>query len=287
MPIPAGGNSLIVGASGAVGRFLLSKLEGAPQSLFAVSRKSDERDDENVVWLQGDLFGDMPDLADANIETIYSVGPLDGLARWLGAVRLPVLRRIVALSSMSVEVKADSSDAMERALAVRLRRAENEVIAFCQSNAVACVLLRPTLIYGAGVDRSVSALARFGQRWRVFPTISGATGLRQPIHADDLAAACIAAASAATNTAKIFAVGGGEQLSFADMLRRIRANLGVRTMPAPIPLVLARSALRLLRLHPRWRYLREGLIDRLQVDQIVDNGAAFRELHWRPRRFMP
>lgn len=270
-----------------MGRYLLAQLRQSPQPQFALSRRLIEREVGNVVWLQGDLFGDMPDLVDANIETIYSVGPLDGLAQWLCGARLPALRRIVALSSMSVEVKADSSDGKERALASQLRHSENEVIAFCQANAVAGVLLRPTLIYGAGVDRSVSALLRFGHRWRLFPVISGATGLRQPIHADDLAAACISASSTAAIPTKTLAVGGGEQLSFADMLGRIRASLAVRTIPVPVPLMLARTALRLLRLHPRWRYLSEGLIDRLQVDQIVENGPACRDLHWRPRSFLP
>ena len=229
----------------------------------------------------------MPNLADAHIETIYSVGPLDGLARWLDVAKLPGLRRIVALSSMSVEVKAGSSDPSERALASRLRRAENDVIAFSQSKAVACVVLRPTLIYGAGVDQSVSALARFGERWHVFPMIPGATGLRQPIHADDLASACIAAALIAAIPAKIFAVGGGEQLSFADMLGRIRGGISTCTIALLVPLGLARIALRLLRLHPRWRHLRAGLVDRLQVDQIVDNDPACRDLHWQPRSFLP
>ena len=286
MPGPTGDTCLIVGASGAVGRFLLSKLERTPASVFALSRRSVASDGSNVAWLQGDLFGDMPELADAHIETIYSVGPLDGLARWLSVAKLPGLRRIVALSSMSVVVKADSADPAERALASRLRRAENDVIASCQSKAVACVMLRPTLIYGAGVDQSVSALARFGQRWHVFPVIPGATGLRQPIHADDLAVACMAAASTAAITAKIFAVGGGEQLSFADMLGRIRASIPTRTIPLPVPLGLSRIALRWLRLHPRWRHLQDGLIDRLQVDQIVDNGPVCRDLHWQPRGFL-
>ena len=32
------------------------------------------------------------------------------------------------------------------------------------------------------------------RRWRVFPYVAGANGLRQPVHADDLAAACVALA---------------------------------------------------------------------------------------------
>lgn len=229
----------------------------------------------------------MPDLADASIETIISVGPLDGLAQWLSTMQMPTLRRIVALSSMSVVVKADSDDPAERSMAARLADAEAAVVTFCRSNAVAYVLLRPTLIYGAGVDRSISALARFGQRWHLFPSVRGATGLRQPIHADDVAAACIGASSIDPSPALSLAVGGGEQLSFAAMLARTRASIAAPTIPIAVPLSLARIGLRVLRLHPRWRHLHDGLIDRLCVDQIVDNAPASLLLSWHPRAFMP
>lgn len=255
--------------------------------MFALSRQTNDARGDGVEWMQGNLFGNMPVLTNVPFDTIYSVGPLDGFARWLRDQQLPGLKRIVALSSMSVMVKADSTDPAERAIAARLRESESAVIAFCQFHGVACVLLRPTLIYGAGVDRSVTALARFGERWRIFPSIPGATGLRQPIHADDLAAACIAAASTAGTHTKTFSLGGGEQLSFAELLVRIRASIAERTLSIPLPMILARIALRLLRLHPHWRYLHEGLIDRLQVDQVVDNDPVCRSLHWQPRNFEP
>lgn len=266
---------------------MLARLAPTGRRVFALSRQACECGDGEVEWLQGNLFGDMPDLASAPIDTIVSVGPLDGLAQWLSTTQIPALRRIVALSSMSVVVKAASQDPDERAIAARLADAEAAVIAFCRSNDVACVLLRPTLIYGAGLDRSISALARFGQRWRVFPSIPAATGLRQPIHADDLAAACIASSSIDASPALVLAVGGGEQLSFAAMLSRTRASLSMRTIPIPVPLALARIALRALRLHPRWHHLHRGLIDRLCADQVVDNGPASQLLSWQPRGFTP
>ena len=57
---------------------------------------------------------------------------------------------------------------------------------------IACTVFRPTLIYGAGTDRSLAPIARFARRWRVLPVPLGANGLRQPVHARDLAAACVA-----------------------------------------------------------------------------------------------
>ncbi len=281
------GACLILGASGTVGRYLTVRLRESASELLALSRRQVVDSSGRIRWIQGDLYGDVPDLSGARIHTIYSVGPLDGLARWLRSSDLPSLRRVVALSSMSLEVKAKSSDPTERELAARLAIAEREVVDFCTSRAIACVLLRPTLIYGGGSDRSLSLLADVGKRWRFFPSIPGASGLRQPIHADDLAAACVAAIASAGPVHKIIRLGGAEQLTFGAMLSRTREVLSVWTIPVRIPVRSARTLLRLLRLLPRWRHLDQGLVDRLQQDQIVDNELAIRELGWQPGKFDP
>ena len=281
------GPCLICGASGTVGRFLLVRLREFDSPLTALSRHFAEEPDGRVRWIRGDLYDDLTDLGEAETQFIYSVGPLDGFARWLRSARMPSLRRIVALSSMSLEVKAQSSDPAERELAARLATAEREVIDLCSAREIACIVLRPTLIYGGGSDRSLSLLAKVGRRWRLFPSIPGATGLRQPIHADDLAAACVAAMAISGLKAKVFRLGGAERLTFGAMLARTRAGLPVRTLPILIPMPLARLALRLLRLLPRWRHLEQGLVDRLQVDQVVDNEQAMQELGWQPGKFEP
>ncbi|MFZ2237341.1 MAG: hypothetical protein WAV67_13305 [Dokdonella sp.] len=278
---------LILGASGTVGRFLTARLRGSTSKLLALSRREVATGNDHIRWIRGDLYGDVPDLHETPVQLIYSVGPLDGLAQWLRAARLPSLRRVVALSSMSLEVKAQSRDPAERDLAARLASAEREVIDFCSGRDIACVVLRPTLIYGGGSDRSLSLLAKVGRRWRVFPSIPGATGLRQPIHADDLAAACVAAMAIAGPLPKILRVGGAEQLTFGAMLSRTRGSLSLWTIPVWIPMRSARALLRLLRLLPRWRHLDQGLVERLQQDQIVDNEPAMRELNWHPGNFDP
>ncbi len=237
------GACLILGASGTVGRYLTVRLRESTSELLALSRRGVATEDRGIRWIQGDLYGDVPDLGDARIHSIYSVGPLDGLAQWLRTARLPVLRRVVALSSMSLEVKAQSNDPAERDLAARLASAEHDVIDFCSDRGIACVVLRPTLIYGGGSDRSLSLLAKVGRRWRLFPSIPAASGLRQPIHANDLASACVAAMEIAGQPPKIVRLGGAEQLTFAAMLSRTRAGLPVWTIPVRIPVQLARLAL--------------------------------------------
>ena len=281
------GVCLVLGASGTVGRFLMARLRESGLPLLSLSRRPVENGDDRIRWIRGDLYNDVPDLSEWSIQSIYSVGPLDGLAQWLRSARLPSLQRVVALSSMSLEVKAQSSDPVERDIAARLANAERLVLDWCSNRDIACVLLRPTLIYGGGSNGSLALLANFGQRWRMFPSIPGATGLRQPIHADDLATACISAMTRAESLPNIIRVGGAEQLSFAAMLSRTRGSLPCWTIPVPVPIRLTRVVLRVLRCFPRWRHLDHGLVDRLQHDQTIDNGVAMYKLGWLPGRFDP
>jgi len=182
--------ALVTGASGAIGHFLLPRLLGAGYEVIALSRVERAGDDARLQWRVGDLDHAMPELP--ALDFVASCGPLDAFSRWFA--RTPVrTARVVAFSSMSIESKHDSADAVERALAGRLRAAEELVVATAQAHACQWTVLRPTLIYGAALDRSLTPLAHFAQRWRVFPRIAAARGLRQPVHADDVAQAVLAA----------------------------------------------------------------------------------------------
>jgi nucleoside-diphosphate-sugar epimerase len=103
------------------------------------------------------------------------------------------VRRLIAFSSTSAATKADSAEPEERAVAARLRDGEAAVQAFCDARGVAWTVFRPTLIYAEGRDANVSRLARLIARWRVFPLAGEGRGRRQPVHAEDLALACLQA----------------------------------------------------------------------------------------------
>lgn len=265
--------ALVWGASGAIGRFLLPRLLDAGYEVIALSRIARGGDDERLQWRVGDLDRAMPDLP--AFDLVASCGPLDAFARWFA--RTPArIGRVVAFGSMSVQSKQDSQDVAERALAARLREAEQSVAASAQARACAWTVLRPTLIYGAALDRSLTPLARFARRWRVFPRISAACGLRQPVHADDLAGACVAAIANPHSAGKVYALGGGERLAFATMLERVHASLPFRAAPLPVPLTLLRPFAR-----------RIPAIGRLRLDLVADDSAAVADLGWAPRAFRP
>lgn len=268
--------ALVAGASGAVGRFLLPRLRDAGYDVIALSRRPREHGSGFPRWIVGDLDRDVP--LPLPPDVVFSVGPLDSFARWFARAPLQGSPRVVALGSMSIDSKRDSVDAAERDVAGRLLAAERQLADACAQRGSVWTVLRPTLIYGAGVDRSLTPLARFALRWRVFPRVHGARGLRQPVHADDLAAACLAVLRHPACAGRTYALGGGERLSFDAMLERVRVSLPRRSAPLPLPLAAARL-LACAGLAPA------AAVDRLTRDLVADDAAARTDFGWSPRGF--
>jgi nucleoside-diphosphate-sugar epimerase len=268
-------SNLVFGATGAIGCFLLPKLRGRGERVVAVSRQpGPDRHGNGIEWLRADLFAAMPPVPP--VETVYSLGPLDAFARWFAGTNDDgETRRLVAISSMSAESKQDSVDAGERELAARLRDAEERVLSTALRRGIACTIFRPTLIYGGGSDRSLAPLARFARRWHVLPIPLGASGLRQPVHAADLAHACIAVLANPTTFGRVYALGGGERLRFDAMLAQIARTPARSAIAVPVPIGLLRVAMR----------GRAGALSRLRADLVADNGPAEHDFGYAPRAF--
>ena len=267
---------LVFGASGSVGRFLLPQLL-QQHRVIAVSRAPRA---DGAGWINGDLND--PHMAWPQAEIAISLGPLDAFAAWLQRYPATTLRRVIALSSMSAESKRDSIDPLERALAERLRAAETMLMGVAAERGVACTLFRPTLIYGAGTDRSLAPIARFARRWRVLPVPLGASGLRQPVHARDLAGACAAVVASSVTFGKIYPIGGGERLRFDAMLIRLRDAVPGFVVLLPLPMVA-------LRLAARSRHasrLSASAVARLRESLIADNADAARDFGYVPAAFL-
>src|SRR3546814_433619 len=177
-------SALVFGGSGQIGRPLLVYLHRRGWQVIAVSRR-EQPAMPGVRWLRGDLqaVGLQP-----RVDAIFSCGPLDHFARWY-AQSLVECPRVVAFGSTSVEVKQDSADAAERDLAMRLREGEAGVLAAASARNAAATLLRPTLVYGAAGDRTLTRIATMAARWHRFALPRNANGLRQQVHVEDLATA--------------------------------------------------------------------------------------------------
>lgn len=275
-------SALVFGASGQIGDALLPRLRAAGIDTVAVSRSA-HADAEGLRWLRGDLDAHAPALPEG-LGAIFSLGPLDVFARWAARTRVAV-PRIVAFGSTSVLTKDDSIDAAERDVARRLREAEAALFAHGERHAIAITVLRPTLIYGAGRDRTLSRVAAFARRWRFFPLPRNATGLRQPVHVEDLAKAAFAALDARATFGRAYALPGGETLPYAQMLHRVLAALDPPARLVTLPTTLFRVAYAGARAFGFAEG--EGPLQRLDRDLVFDAASAVQDFGYAPRPFRP
>lgn len=276
-------HALVFGASGQVGTPLLERLAGEGWRVHAVSRQQ-HADAPGVQWLRGDLAGveGLPDAVDA----IFSCGPLDLFARWYPdcAVRTP---RIVAFGSTSASSKQASDDDGERDLAKRLLDAEALLFATGKRRDAAITILRPTLIYGAGRDQSLTRIAQLALRWGRFVLPRNAEGLRQPVHVDDLADAAWRACQSDASHGRSYDLPGGETLAYREMVRRVLACLQPPPSLHELPLPMFRGVMAAARARGIAADLTPAAVARMRADLVFDDAPARRDFGYAPRAFAP
>jgi nucleoside-diphosphate-sugar epimerase len=275
--------ALVFGGSGQIGAALLPRLRASGWEVVAVSREPRE-ERPGVRWLRGDLVRceGLPRAVDA----IFSCGPLDHFARWYagGQVASP---RVVAFGSTSVWAKQGSADAAERALAQALAAGERQVFDAATAVAAQATLLRPTLVYGAGRDQTIARMARFAVRWGRLPIPAGATGLRQPVHVDDLAQAAMAVLRVPAASGRAYDLPGGETLAFREMAARTLAVLPGRPRLLELPAPLFGALALLSRAAGRGPGVGAGAIARLREDLVFDASPARAAFGYSPRPYKP
>jgi nucleoside-diphosphate-sugar epimerase len=275
--------TLVLGLSGQLGDALRPKLAARGIGVVAVSRAAHPPED-GLDWRVG-LLQAMPALPEG-IDTILSLGPLDAFADWY-ALAAPAAQRVIAIGSAGVHDKRDSPDPAERALAARLGDAEARLFAAAAARGAQATVLRPTLLYGAGRDRSLAPLVALARRWRVLPIPAGAVGLRQPVHVDDVAAAVLACLQAPAPITASVDVPGGETLPFAAMLARTLARQAPGARLWRVPTWLFRLGLACAGARVPPAVSAAGFIGRLNRDQVFDAGPAQRLLGRPLRGFDP
>lgn len=273
----------VTGATSQIGYYLLPRLQQAGFHVTAYSRHP-QSNTTSIVWQQQDLTTQPLRLTQPSI--LFHCAGIPLLPHILA--NLPdnaPLQRVLAFSSTSALSKQTSADAEERAIAMQLHQTEQASIDYCNQHQIAWTLFRPTLIYGCGRDQNVTFIARFIQRWGFFPVFGAALGLRQPVHADDLAQACLQAWNNNTTHAQIYTLSGGETLSYRAMLTTIFEYLDRKPRIITVPLPLLQLSLFVLRVLPRFRHLNSTMARRMNQNLVYDHHAAQRDFAYQARAF--
>ena len=282
----------VAGASSQLGVFLLPQLRSAGFRVQALSRSAPLRPLDvapGVTLLKTSFLAD-GERRDQVLQLpppdyLVSAAPLELALRLV--LRHPGLQRVVAFSSSSVLSKADSNDRSERRLMRSLAAGEEALVAACSERGISLLLLRPTMIYGCGMDRNVSRLAAMARRHGVIPLAGAASGLRQPVHAEDLADLAVRALRTSAGLDTVSPACGGDSLTYREMAQRIAAAVPrrVRLLSLPVGVMVALLRVRALLSGPDG--INAEMVRRQNRDLVFDDSALRRSLDWSPRPFRP
>ena len=275
---------LLTGASSQIGVFALPMLVKAGFRVIAVSRKG--KPDaypclDQVKWLNE---SDALDAA-SDYQYLLSAGPLQLALKFL--VNSNQFKTAVVFSSSSVETKQQSGNTAERDQIRGMLSLESDLSSISENKGLKLVIFRPTLIYGCGLDTNISRLAEWIRRFGLMPVNGKAEGLRQPVHAQDLATVACTALLSKDDLPRVMNLPGGDTLSYSDMVSRIFSALG--------------KPVRLWHL-PQWLFVfiagvanavkltggvNSEMIRRQRSDLVFEDRQARALLNYKPRPFAP
>lgn len=280
----------VLGATSLVGTLLLPLLSKAGWGVVAFSRQhkgdSSCSNTKLIEWVdlqEAQRIGSV--FSEAEINHWICVAPIWVLSDYFPMLRAHGAQRVVALSSTSRFSKDNSSDLAEQALAQRLAEAEAGFIAWAEKHNVSWVILRPTLIYGLDRDQNISVISRVIARFGFFPLFGTARGLRQPVHAMDVAMASMATLTRPLSANCAYSLSGGETLSYREMVGRVFQHLDRPVRFIKVPLWMFRMAVTLLRMLPRYKHWSAAMAERMNQDLVFDHADATRDFDFSPRAF--
>jgi nucleoside-diphosphate-sugar epimerase len=273
---------LVIGGSGLVGGYIVEHLVRRGERVLAVSRS--RREEGGAEWLRADL--EQPDTLNIpSFETLYCTADAILLAKALPRIFNLSIKRAVVFSSTSVLTKRDTEIAEERETIRKLAAAEQRIVALCEQNNVGWTILRPTLIYAEGRDTNITPLSHLIRRFGFMPLVGGAPGLRQPVHAEDLAIGAIAAAASSATLSKFYSLPGPETLSYREMMGRVFDGMRLPRRLVSIPPWLWRAGFGLAK--PLFPGANVAMGIRMMKDMTFDPTPAIRDFSWNPRDFHP
>ena len=293
---------LVFGARSDVGDALNSRLNACGLRTVSVTRHSDAiRTSLLASTIHPEMAVRNNNGAGLNVVAVVSLCPiweLSAYERFLGASvgdRTPW----IVLSSTSAVTKVDSNDDRAPGIASRLREGEEWLARFRSRASGPTIILRPTLIYGGVRGRNINKIKAFTRYTRIRLNLQFAEGRRQPIHCDDIAEWTTALLSQALDepgTARpasgksaptLVELGGGETLSFAEMVNRTQAAACV----GGVKLLCRRRSVRFLFSLVNWlpwfSEVPKDFVSRLEKDFLFSNNRALGLQPQSLRRFYP
>ena len=277
-------NIMIFGATSPVGKRITNDLAARGANVTAVSRNAAyQACPLSVTWLEADLANPEVALDCSQYSTVISAAPIYTFANALRRFSWGSKSRVIVVSSTSALTKIHAIDSKERQLASTLLASESTVLDFFANTTI----LRPTMIHHGPGDKNIEQIVKHLRKTRIFPLVAGGKGMRQPIHADDVAQAVMQVLDANELPRKTYEIAGAEKLSFRNLVQRVATANQLEVTFIPVPLSFARAGLKALSPLPRFSGIPAGALNRMADDMVFDNGAAHRDFRFKPGGFAP
>ncbi|HPS77028.1 MAG TPA: complex I NDUFA9 subunit family protein [Thermoanaerobaculaceae bacterium] len=265
---------LLTGASGFMGRHLLSTLLDEGWEVVAVSRRPDRRQlRPGVIEVAADLNGDgWQDWATGCVAAINLVGIIrelprrgvtfsrihEGLtAKVLDACKRLGIPRILQMSALGARPNAPTAYHRTKFAAEELVRASG----------LRWTIFRPSLIFGPG-DGFEQSIVPVMRRLPVFPVFGDGRAMLQPVAVNEVARCFVAALERPGCESQVFELGGPQEPSYDEVLRRIARALGLRRRLVHLPVGLSRFLVSVL------EHLPGSPISRDQLTMLLEGSTC-------------
>jgi len=278
----------VIGATSLVGEALLSELVKDGFEIHAFSRQEATIDTafSNINW---HLYSDLPGNDEPFTEQISDwicLAPIWVISSHFLMLSNCKCKRIVCLSSTSRYTKVGSASESDREVVRKLVSAENDLAMWCENNQISWLVIRPTLIYGNSKDKNIASIARIIKKFGFFPLIGKANGLRQPIHLNDVAVACIKLLKTTAVENRSYNISGAETISYREMIKRVFQGLGKKPKFLRLPRFVFLFMQSLARFLPLFRGVSISMVDRMNQDMIFDHSKAAHDFGFKPSPFV-
>jgi uncharacterized protein YbjT (DUF2867 family) len=153
-----------------------------------------------------------------------------------------------------------------------------------RTSGLAYTILQPSVIFGDGAPFVVE-LAKLARVFPVVPAIGGSGVMFQPIWIEDVVGCLVRSIDDDALLGAAHPIGGGEQVSFRQIIQAIGRAMGKSrtTLPLPVPIARLQAALMNAVLpHPP---LTPASIELFTLNQTTDLDSVERRFGFRPRGF--
>lgn len=274
----------ILGASSQIGRVLIPRLESHGYLVFPISRAHEKSINESGKFLYDEInFCVIPKIENADV--VINLAPLPLINRAIDIAKILKAKRIIAFGSTGRFTKIDSTSDIERDFVFQQKKAEDFFSKNCKNLSIGWTLFRPTMIYGNDMDKNISFIRSLIRKFGVFFIPFGANGLRQPVHVNDLANACILAIESDLTINKSYNLGGLDVIPLRDLVIRIFQSENKKAILIQIPKLFFIILISILSKYKKYNFLRKEMVDRMYQNLTVDNSAAMRDFSYNPQFF--